>query len=177
MSTTLPRSDMEVRSFEVFSPANLLLMDETVAEVFGVMLNIETAYHVDRDSLNHEEEKHYEHTAIIGFAGAISGTCEISLIRSAAVAITSAMLGGESSSDEESETICDAVGELCNMLGGGWKNRIPELTANCSLSVPIVIKGESYQVHRHAHLQVQRRCYAFGGSHQLQLTLVYDPSL
>ena len=111
---------------------------------------------------------------MIGFAGAISGMCEIRLSVPASIAITQAMVP-DTAIAEDSEWICDAVGELCNLLAGGWKNRLPELGAGCSLTIPTVIAGEEYEVHRPANLLVTHRTYSFGEHHLLLLTLVYDP--
>ena len=41
----------------------------------------------------------------------------------------------------------DAIGEVCNMLAGSWKGKVPELAANCGLSVPAVITGRDYKLH------------------------------
>jgi chemotaxis protein CheX len=150
-------------------------MDETVHEVFGVMLGIDVATAVPGLSADNKSYRRREQTALICFAGALSGVCEISLSTPASVAVTSAMLGG-TDVPEESEWICDAVGELCNLLAGGWKNRLPAIGAECSLSQPTVIVGGEYQVHHPANLVVRRLSYSFGEEHLLQLTLVCDPS-
>ena len=39
------------------------------------------------------------------------------------------------------------IGEICNMLAGTWKGKVPELAANCGLSVPAVITGRDYNLH------------------------------
>ena len=49
--------------------------------------------------------------------------------------------------EEVDDTVKDAVGEICNMLAGAWKGKIPELAANCGLSVPAVITGRDYHLH------------------------------
>lgn len=174
MSALLPRPHTGKRNAEVFSAENLMLMDEAVAEVFSVMLGIEIAAIPGPNVIPLAPPHHQDQTAIIGFAGVVSGICEISLSLPASVAIASAMLDG-APVREDSESICDAVGELCNMLAGGWKNRLPELASHCSLSVPIVIAGNSYEVHRSVKLLENRRSYLFGPQHVLQLTLLYDP--
>jgi chemotaxis protein CheX len=172
MATIL--SDSKSARDEVFTVENLLLMDETVKEVFGMMLgvNIELEGDVPGGTGKGAAVRH-EQTAIIGFAGAMSGICEISISTAGSVAIASAMLGG-TTVEAGSESVCDAVGELCNMLAGGWKNRIPMLGSACSLSVPTVIEGVSYQVHRPANAKLNRRSYKFADN-RLLLTLLYDP--
>jgi len=168
------RSEHTVPATELFSHDNLLRMDETVKEVFGTMLGMEVA--TRPCPICEEDCVHGPHTAHIGFEGVISGHCEIHLSRNASAAIASAMLGG-AEVDARSDAVCDAVGELCNMLAGGWKDRLPSLSAECHITVPVrscdLHKHDpgSVPVHTAAELQVSHRSYTFGGQHQLELTL------
>ena len=45
------------------------------------------------------------------------------------------------------DTVKDGIGEICNMLAGAWKGKVPDLAANCGLSVPAVITGRDYNLH------------------------------
>ena len=164
---------MHAPALELFSVENLQHMDETVREVFGVMLGTDVV--ADPAPLSPSDGRNMllDQTAFVGFAGNISGLCQINLSIQASITITSAMLGGMKI-EKGSELICDGIGELCNLLAGGWKNRLPELAAKCSLSMPTVVEGHQYQVHRPANVLVNRRSYRFGDEHLL-LTLVYDP--
>jgi chemotaxis protein CheX len=170
----ITKANESAPSFDTFSQKNLEHMDETVHEVFRVQLGIEIAACTPPLAMDNKTNRRHEQTALIGFAGIISGLCEIRLSVPASLAITRAMLPGTAIA-EESDWICDAVGELCNLLAGGWKNRLPELGACCSLTIPTVIAGNLYQVHRPANVLVNRRAYIFGDNHHLLLTLVYDP--
>jgi chemotaxis protein CheX len=174
MNATLSDSKRASTQQEVFSPANLAFMDDTVREVFGMMLGLEVVAGGELPPASKDIVLR-EQTALVGFAGAMSGICEISICKSGARIITSAMLGGLAVEDG-SDSICDAVGELCNMIAGGWKNRIPLLASACSLSIPTVIVGGSYHVHRPANARVNRRSYQFGDRYAMLLTLLYDPS-
>jgi len=167
-----PNSQDQLHSLEVFSPHNLLCMDETVCEIFLVMLGIEI-HPCSAPAREPKEDDDPAQTAIIGFAGVISGLCEIRLSIPASIIVTSAMLGGIDAT-EQTEMICDAIGELCNLVAGGWKNRLPELSDSCSLTIPTVIEGELYKVHLPADTLVNHRAYCFGDHHVLQITLVYD---
>ena len=60
-------------------------------------------------------------------------------------------------------TVQDAMGELCNMLAGGWKGRIPELSSQCSLSLPAVITGRDYQIRVYTPQFQLSRSYGFEG--------------
>jgi chemotaxis protein CheX len=171
MSTVLSGVNAGPAAHEFFTPENLLLMDETVHEVYSTMLNLEV---VANGEINGDELMRHEQTAIVGFAGALSGICEISMSAQASIAITSGMMGGMEV--EMGPEVCDAMGELCNMLSGGWKNRVPGLGAACSLSVPTVIEGAAYSVRRPPHTRINRRSYNFGDGFLLLLTLLYDPT-
>jgi chemotaxis protein CheX len=169
----MTRPASPIPATELFSTDNLLRMDETVKEVFGTMLGMEVSTDT-RTSYQNDGE----HTAQIGFCGVISGHCEINLNRNASTAIASAMLGGIEV-DSKSDAVCDAVGELCNMLAGGWKDRLPCLSAECHITVPV----RSCDLHDHVlgteparsveDLMISHRSYTFGGEHLLQLTLAH----
>jgi len=45
------------------------------------------------------------------------------------VSIAGLMAGMEF--DEIDDVVKDAIGELCNMLAGAWKGKVPDLAANC----------------------------------------------
>ncbi len=116
------------------------LLDSTVLEVFSMMLG--TVCHPIAEAPPDEEETI---TAVVGFGGILSGACVFRSGASTALAIASCLTGMEF--EEMDDTVKDAIGEICNMLAGGWKGRIPELAANCGLSIPAVITGSSYKVH------------------------------
>jgi len=40
----------------------------------------------------------------------------------------------------------DAVGEVCNMVAGNFKNKISGIGDGCKLSVPTVITGSDYNL-------------------------------
>jgi chemotaxis protein CheX len=174
----MTRPNPAIPTTELFSQDNLLRMDETVKEVFGTMLGMEVAAFSRHPLPEETPDTHGEHTAVIGFEGAICGHCEINLSRRASAAIASAMLGGIDI-DKESDAICDAIGELCNMLAGGWKDRLPNLSADCHISIPV----RSCDLHPHgageiplqpvSDLQMSHRTYTFGDHHMLLLTLAH----
>jgi chemotaxis protein CheX len=129
---------------DFLSGHNLTLIDETVAEVFAMMLGFATqAASAPPDAVAPDLQ---ERTAIVGFSGSMRGSCEVRMTLGAAREIASAMLGG-APIGEEDESVSDAVGELCNMIAGGWKNRVPSLSSLCALSPPTVVSGSRYRVH------------------------------
>jgi chemotaxis protein CheX len=49
--------------------------------------------------------------------------------------------------DKVGPEIADALGEVCNMVAGNFKNKIPGLGDGCMLSPPSVITGNDYSIH------------------------------
>lgn len=143
-------------SEDFLAEKNVDLADETVFEVFASMLGLEvmvTPPPVPEIGLGDER------TAIVGYSGALRGCCEIQMNHPAASAVATAMLGGIPTQD--SESLDDAVGEIANMIAGGWKDRIPSLSSNCNISPPTVITGRAYKVHMSRPSVKILRCYNF----------------
>ena len=164
-STAPPNS---YRTEDLFSPTNVRHADETVTEIFRVMFGFEINA-IDSANSDSSSPQQDERTAIVGFSGSMRGSCQIRISSLAARSIASAMLGG-APIDEEDDAINDALGELCNMLAGGWKNGIPELSSTCALSPPTVISGRNYQIHMSKPSAKLSRTYQFD-SHALYLTI------
>ncbi len=49
--------------------------------------------------------------------------------------------------DKVGPELSDALGEVCNMVAGNFKNKISGLGDGCMLSPPSVITGGDYTVH------------------------------
>ncbi len=150
---------------EFFSPRTLTDADETLSAVFTEMLGFEIVTAVCCSSFSTPNDD--VRTAIVGLSGIVRGTCTVRMTTRAAQAMASAMLGDE---EADEEMLNDALGELCNMIAGGWKNRIPLLASECRLSPPTVISGSAYKVHVSQATEHQKRCYDFAGN-QLHLSL------
>ncbi len=82
------------------------------------------------------------YTAMVGIAGGLCGILTISCDRKTAQAVAKSMLGPEITESEEQ--ISDALGEICNMVAGTFKNKLSTADRSCMLSVPTVIKGEEF---------------------------------
>ena len=60
--------------------------------------------------------------------------------------IAAGMTGMEFSAIDD--TVKDGIGEICNMVAGAWKGKVPELAANTGLSwFSAVITGRDYKLH------------------------------
>jgi chemotaxis protein CheX len=121
----------------ISDPRNL---DACVDEVFDLMLGVNCVR--DAGPLQLEAESV---TAVVGFGGVLSGACVFRSSGAAAITIAARMTGMEFA--EVDDTVKDAIGEVCNMLAGSWKSKVPDLSANCGLSVPAVITGSNYHLH------------------------------
>jgi chemotaxis protein CheX len=83
-------------------------------------------------------------TAIVGLAGALCGVVTVRCSAKTAGQITKSMLGNTADSAEE---VADALGEICNMIAGNFKNKLAGTDERCMLSVPTVISGGEYRFH------------------------------
>ncbi|MGB7332416.1 MAG: chemotaxis protein CheX [Terriglobales bacterium] len=83
-----------------------------------------------------------EFTAIVGFAGALCGVLTICCDTKTAHQIAQAMLGDAAESEDQ---VADALGEICNMVTGNFKNKLAGTDERCMLSVPSVITGAEYK--------------------------------
>lgn len=170
--------DIALKSYsaeDFMSAANLDRADASVVEVFSLMFgfDIEVVQPSEvglqaglNTSLNTGELD--ERSAIVGFSGPMRGSCQVRIGSLAARSVASAMLGG-TPVEEDDDSIDDALGELCNMIAGAWKNGVPAFSA-CTLSPPTVVSGRNYKVHFHKRAMKIARIYKFGG-HMLHLTL------
>ena len=135
----------------VSDPRNL---DASVHEVFQLMLGVDC-----RREVADEQQGQEWVTAVVGFGGLLSGACVFRTGGQAARKIAEKMTGMEF--DDVDDTVKDAVGEICNMLAGAWKGKVPNLSANCGLSVPAVITGHDYNLHVQAPEFQLRHTYRF----------------
>jgi chemotaxis protein CheX len=98
-------------------------------------------------------------TAVVGFGGLLTGACVLRCGGSAATDIAGRMTGMQF--PEIDDTVKDAIGEICNMVAGTWKSKVPELAAHCDLSVPAVITGRDYRLRVQAPEFTLRHGYRF----------------
>jgi chemotaxis protein CheX len=148
---------------QVSDPRNL---DASVEEVFQLMLGV----NCQRDAGPHEAEPESV-TAVVGFGGLLSGACVFSTGSTGAMEIAAHMTGMEFV--EIDDIVKDGIGEICNMVAGAWKGKVPELAANCGLSVPAVITGRDYKLHVQAPEFQLHHLYRFGES-CFAVTIVCD---
>jgi|SRR5579863_7621766 len=84
-------------------------------------------------------------TSMVGLAGQLCGVLSIRCDRKSATLMASKMLGVNP--ENVGPELSDALGEVCNMVAGNFKNKIPGLSEGCMLSPPTVITGNDYDLH------------------------------
>ena len=139
--------------------ADHTFLDQAVDEVFALMLGTPVTV---SDSAVAPTNIPVTLTAVIGLAGAISGGYTVVVKEATAKQIASTMLGIEIA--ELNGDVYDALGEITNILAGAWKSKIPSLHAACLLSVPTVVTGTHYNIHRKTTAFRMARSYWFSGS-------------
>jgi chemotaxis protein CheX len=147
---------------EVFDPQNLDHSVEEVMQMFGAQCSRED------NPLPAEVEWV---TAVVGLGGALSGACVLRSGGVAACKLAARMTGMEI--DSIDDMVKDAVGEICNMLAGSWKSKVPELSARCGLSVPAVITGSDYKLHVQNPQFILRHVYTFDDG-SFEVTILCD---
>ena len=84
-------------------------------------------------------------SAIIGISDGISGYLALHVSPEGACRIAEAMLGD--SYPEADDIVCDAIGELANMLGGSLKKFSGRYGEPFKISVPAIVRGTDYETH------------------------------
>jgi chemotaxis protein CheX len=148
----------------ITDPGNL---NASVEEVFHMMLGVDCRRYSGPVEVGEPESV----TAVVGFGGLLSGACVFRSGASTAIKIASHMTGMEFA--EVDDTVQDGIGELCNMLAGAWKGKVPDLAANCGLSIPTVITGRDYNIHVQAPEFKLHHTYHFDDA-SFEITIICD---
>ncbi len=148
---------------QVSDPRNL---DASVEEVFKLMLGLDCSLADGPPAMDNESV-----TSVVGFGGVLSGACVFRSGAATAMKIAAHMTGMEFTAIDD--TVKDGIGEICNMLAGAWKGKVPELAANTGLSVPAVITGHDYKLHVQAPEFQIHHIYRFD-DHMFEVTIVCD---
>jgi chemotaxis protein CheX len=122
------------------SPRNAwpAILRDTVVEVFFMMVG---AMVLTPETGDHPVLAQV--TGMVGIAGPLSATLSLRCSMDSATRIAAQMLG--ITPDKAAAQKCDAIGEICNMVAGSFKQKIG-LGDQCMLSVPTVLTGKDYQI-------------------------------
>ncbi len=151
--------DETIQGTFLSSITDVATLDQSVEEVLGLMLGVPVSV---AESATHAESASVTLTAVIGLAGALSGAYTVLVRSEGAMQMTACMAGIEITAVDE--TVIDGLGEITNMLAGAWKSRIPNLNSSCLLSVPTVVTGTQYEVHKRTSSFRLSRSYRFNDS-------------
>lgn len=105
-------------------------LDSAVSEVFEMMLERDCSPAEIADAIAPSI------SARILFSGAIHGECVLFASESVAQVTAEALLGTPSNPGDPMSA--DAIGELCNMIAGGWKSKLGSDEAGCAISPPTI---------------------------------------
>jgi chemotaxis protein CheX len=125
-------------------------LDRAMGEVFETMMGLGCGPAGDQEATEGETV-----AALIGLAGALTGTVVVQCSKAGAMRACGAMTGVEST--EVDATVRDAMGEVANMVAGAWKGYDPELASRCLLSTPTLVVGKRYELFsRRALIRIER---------------------
>ncbi len=130
-------------------------MELGAREVFELMLG---CHLVVQESA---EERAFGVTAMVGLAGKLCGLLSVRCDPQTATLMASKMLDVEV--DKVGSDMADALGEVCNMVAGNFKNKIAGLGDGCMLSPPTVITGTDYAMHAKANSRTLQLAMLFEG--------------
>jgi chemotaxis protein CheX len=134
MSTSKADSEATNRR-EYWTP----LLELSAQEVFALMLG---------DKLESAAEpavlESLDVTSMVGLAGSLCGLLTLRCSSQSAALMATKMLGADAASAKGQME--DAVGEVCNMVAGNFKNKLSGIADSCKLSVPTVITGSNYNL-------------------------------
>ncbi|NLH17390.1 MAG: chemotaxis protein CheX [Phycisphaerae bacterium] len=108
---------------------------ESAQEAFSTMVNlpIQRADHSDLAN----------RVGSITFTGPVKGVIYVECAGQAGEKITRSMLMMDESEPLESSAVQDAIGEVTNLVAGGFKARIIDSIGTIDISVPTVISGKA----------------------------------
>ena len=134
-------------------------LDGVVADVFNIMLR--QSCEVVEDTAATAAE--IDIVAKILLSGAIDAQCLLEFPKATAIKLTDAFFGSQD--DWEDALIEDAIGELCNMIAGGWKSALGATASASGLSVPAISRARAPDRNPPNGCSLRmRRTYAFDNS-------------
>jgi chemotaxis protein CheX len=133
------------------------LLELASREVFDLMLGSRL-----EDAPRPVSDAGLDVTTMVGLAGKMGGMVTVQCALPSAMRMASKMLGTEC--NEPGTETWDAMGEVCNMIAGNFKIKIPGMGDGCLLSVPTVIKGGDYCFHSSPQTRRVQTGFLFEGA-------------
>jgi len=141
------------------------VLELAAQEVFELMLGT----HLDVAPASTIVEDTPDITAMVGLAGGLCGVLTIQCSSRSAAEMASMMLGVEV--ERAAPQVWDALGEVCNMVAGNFKNKIAGMGEGFMLSVPTVITGADYNRHASCYSSTIQASFWFEGA---RITMALD---
>lgn len=114
-----------------------------LAEVFSTMLSLSVTTETDAAP----DEAKERVTGSVGFVGEkLNGSVYIHVPAALAALMAGAMLGLPPEEALGEAEVNDVLGEVTNMVAGGFKSWLCDAGAPCALGTPAIIRGTSFQV-------------------------------
>jgi len=113
-------------------------LQDSIKEVLGVTFGADPVFTAIDESARGM-------SAVIGISEGISGYLALHVSSGDACKIAGTMLGD--SYPEVDDIVCDAIGELGNMLGGSLKKFSGRYGEPFKISVPTIVRGKDYEMH------------------------------
>jgi chemotaxis protein CheX len=127
-----------------------------LSDVFKTMFNREILLSTAENPAesNSLEQRHIRKFSIpqvvgtVGFVGDANGSVYLHLDQPFANLCTGQILGLEESEMHtiDDESVNDAIGELTNMVVGGFKNGFSESGYFCKLTIPSILRGRDFHI-------------------------------
>jgi chemotaxis protein CheX len=113
-------------------------------------------------------------TSMVALAGQLSGVLTVRCSAKSAARMAARMLGIDA--ERAGPEVFDAVGEICNMVAGNFKNKIAGLGDGCMLSVPTVITGPEYRLHSTSsnEMQINEKHNDVPINDEMQIVLLFE---
>ena len=129
----ISRTESAAANREYWAP----LLELSVQEVFSLMLGERLDAAPEPAPINSLDV-----TSMVGLAGSLCGLLTPRCSSTSAALMATKMLGADGAGAKAQME--DAIGEVCNMVAGNFKNKISGIGDGCKLSVPTVITGSNY---------------------------------
>lgn len=110
--------------------------------------------------------------ATVGFAGSSRGLVAVCCSSAAAREITAAMLGLEP--DAVADDVPDAMGEVANMVAGGFRTKMSSGEDRWEITMPVVTIGEHFTI-TYSSDTFRVVCPFTMGPHEIVVELVVQP--
>lgn len=110
---------------------------ESAAEIFETMVFMDIEKATDQESMVDGDSL----LGSITFKGDLEGCVSICCNMQCAKTIAANMLGLDNPQELSEEEICDAIGEITNMIMGSVKARLIETVGDLEVSIPSVVSG------------------------------------